>query len=31
MVHGLSVFKDFFVGYEEQYILIGGSACDIIM
>lgn len=31
MVHGLSVFRDFFVGYEEQYILIGGSACDIAM
>lgn len=31
MVHGLSHFRDFFKGYEDQYILIGGSACSIIV
>ena len=29
MVYGLEVFKDYFKGYEEQYVLIGGAACDI--
>ena len=31
MVYGLEVFKDYFKGYEEQYVLIGGAACDIAM
>lgn len=30
MVKGLATFKEFFAGYEEQYVLIGGAACDII-
>lgn len=30
MVKGLDVFREFFAGYEEQYVLIGGAACDII-
>lgn len=30
MVKGLDTFRRFFVGYEEQYILIGGAACDIV-
>ena len=29
VVYGLEVFKDYFKGYEEQYVLIGGAACDI--
>lgn len=27
---GLSVFKEYFKDYAEQYVLIGGAACDII-
>lgn len=27
---GLSVFKEYFKEYAEQYVLIGGAACDII-
>lgn len=30
MVKGLDVFRDFFEGYEEQYVLIGGAACDVV-
>lgn len=30
MVKGLNIFREFFSGYEEQYVLIGGAACDII-
>ncbi len=30
MVKGLNTFREFFSGYEEQYVLIGGAACDII-
>lgn len=30
MVHGLDVFKNYFKGFEENYVLIGGSACDLI-
>lgn len=29
MVHGLQLFSEFFAGYEEKYVLIGGAACDI--
>ena len=29
MVYGLEKFKDYFKGHEEQYVLIGGAACDI--
>ncbi len=31
MVIGLSKFKAKFQGLEDQYVLIGGTACDIIM
>ena len=31
MVGGLNKFKDYFLEYKEQYVLIGGAACDIIM
>lgn len=30
MVEGLDVFKRYFKGFEDQYILIGGTACDIL-
>ena len=31
MVSGIDMFKDFFADYKEQYVLIGGVACDIIL
>lgn len=30
MVKGLDVFRKYFADYEEQYVLIGGAACDIL-
>lgn len=30
MVNGLDIFKKYFEGYENQYVLIGGTACDIL-
>ena len=30
MVYGLEKFKNYFKGYEDQYVLIGGTACDIV-
>ena len=30
MIKGLEVFKEFFRDYGEQYVLIGGAACDIV-
>ncbi|MCF0109895.1 MAG: hypothetical protein HUJ57_07520 [Erysipelotrichaceae bacterium] len=30
MVNGLEVFRDYFEGYDDQYVLIGGAACDIL-
>lgn len=30
MVKGLNTFREFFREYEEQYVLIGGAACDIL-
>lgn len=29
MVKGLDTFRKYFEEYEEQYVLIGGAACDI--
>lgn len=29
MVNGLGVFRDYFKGLEDAYLLIGGSACDV--
>ena len=29
MVKGINVFRDYFNEYKEQYVLIGGAACDI--
>lgn len=31
MVHGLEKFKEYFAGYTNQYVFIGGTACDILM
>jgi hypothetical protein len=30
MVKGLDIFRRYFAEYENQYVLIGGAACDII-
>ncbi|MGN1187556.1 MAG: hypothetical protein ACI4R6_03605 [Lachnospiraceae bacterium] len=30
MVRGLDIFKKYFAGFENQYVLIGGAACDIL-
>lgn len=30
MVRGLDTFKEYFKGFENQYVLIGGAACDIL-
>lgn len=30
MVKGLDTFKKYFKEFEEQYVLIGGAACDIL-
>ena len=29
MVKGLELFKEYFKDYKDQYVLIGGAACDI--
>lgn len=31
MVKGINVFRDYFRDYTDQYVLIGGSACDIFL
>ena len=31
MVNGFTTFKGQFKGYENQYVIIGGTACDLIM
>ena len=30
MVRGIDTFRRYFAEYEEQYVLIGGAACDIV-
>lgn len=30
-MQGLDIFKKFFAGYEENYILIGGTACTVLL
>ena len=30
MVKGLDTFREYFKDFEEQYVLIGGAACDIL-
>ena len=31
MIAGIAKFKEYFSGFENQYVLIGGSACDLNM
>ena len=31
MVRGIDSFRDWFHGYEQQYAIIGGTACDLLM
>ena len=31
MVRGIEQFREWFHGYEEQYTIIGGTACDLLM
>lgn len=31
MIHGIETFKRHFQGHENKYVLIGGSACDLVM
>ena len=31
MVRGIERFRDWFHGYEQQYAIIGGTACDLLM
>lgn len=31
MVGGLNSFKEWFLGYEQNYAIIGGTACDLLM
>ena len=31
MVMGFERFKEWFLGYEEQFVIIGGAACDMLM
>ena len=31
MVRGISRFKNHFAGYSDQYVLIGGTACSLVM
>jgi hypothetical protein len=31
MVKGLEKFKEYFAGFEDNYVIIGGTACDIVL
>ncbi len=31
MVRGIDSFRDWFQGYDDQYAIIGGTACDLLM
>lgn len=31
MVKGIEIFRQYFKNFEEQYVLIGGVACDIVL
>ena len=31
MINGFMKFKEKFKGFENQYVIIGGTACDLIM
>lgn len=28
MVRGIDTFKEFFKGFEDNYVIIGGTACE---
>ena len=30
-MRGLGVFREYFAGYEDYYVLIGGTACTVLM
>ena len=30
MIRGLEVFKNYFRSFSDQYVIIGGAACDIV-
>ena len=30
MVRGIDAFKQYFAEFKDQYVLIGGAACDIV-
>ena len=30
MIRGLEVFKNYFRSFNDQYVIIGGAACDIV-
>ena len=31
MVNGIEIFREYFSKYKEQYTLIGGMACNLLM
>lgn len=31
MIKGIESFREWFSGYEENYVVIGGTACDLLM
>jgi len=31
VVRGLDIFKQYFIAYPDQYVIIGGTACDMIL
>lgn len=31
MVRGIESFREWFRGYEEQYAIIGGTACELLI
>ena len=31
MVRGIDGFREWFRGYEGKYVIIGGTACDLLM
>lgn len=31
MINGFDKFKEYFSGFEDQYVIIGGTACNLIM
>ena len=31
MVSGINSFREWFHGYESNYVVIGGTACDLLM